>query len=951
MCQVLCETSKGLDNCNDRDVMVNKRDALPTRTMLDVRQAAHGKPATTLCIFQRSTRSTMSIRNLDFMFKPRSIAVIGASNRTASVGAVLTKNLFAAGFDGPIMPVNPKHRTIQGRDAYRDVSALPSAPDLAVICTPPQSVPGIIADLARLGTRAAVIITAGFAERGDEPGRVLQQAVLDAAQPALLRVVGPNCLGIMVPKVGLNASFSHLAPKHGPLAFVTQSGAIVTSVLDWAAPRGIGFSHMVSLGDMADVDFGDMLDYLANDRDTHAILLYIEAVTNARKFLSAARAAARLKPVVVVKAGRHAEGARAAASHTGALAGADAVYDTVFRRAGMLRVHGLDELFDAVEVLAMGQRPKGDRLAIVTNGGGIGVLATDALMDHSGHLAMLSPDTMLGLNKVLPPTWSHANPVDIIGDASGERYAAALDVLLIDKQVDAVLVLNCPTAVASSSQCAEAVIDAHKRHPGRTLLTSWVGDATTGAARRAFTKQQIPTFDTPGQAIRGFMYLVEHARRQATLMETPPSIPEDFTPDRVLARSIIDAALLAKRQWLSELEAKEVLAAYGVPIVTSHIASTAQQAGAIAAQIDAAVALKILSDDITHKSDVGGVVLNLLGPVAVCEAALAMSARVKERQPSARLSGFTVAPMVHRPGAHELILGVTTDPQFGPVVLFGHGGTAAELINDKALGLPPLNMNLAREIIARTRVARLLHGYRDRPAANLDAIAMALIRVAQLASDFAEIIELDINPLLADENGVVALDARIKVQASSELAVARLCILPYPKELEEDVLVGDARQLLLRPIRPEDELALRAAFDKLDADEVRRRFFMPMKTLSHVQAARLTQIDYDREMALLLTERGGTGPTTIYGVVRIAADPDNERAEFAIIVTKAMTGMGLGTMLMRKIIGYSRERGIGEIFGEVLRENEPMLKLCTALGFTKSFVVDEHSIVRVTLRL
>jgi acetyltransferase len=891
----------------------------------------------------------MSIRNLEFLFKPKSIALIGASKRDSSVGAVLARNLFSGGFSGTVMPVNPKHREIEGIATYPDVASLPTVPDLAVIATPPTTVPGIISELGERGTKAVVVITAGFGEVME--GKALQQSLIDAAAPYGIRIIGPNCLGILVPTIGLNASFAHFTPTPGKLAFVAQSGAIVTSVQDWAQARGIGFSHLVSLGDMADVDFGDMLDYLANDWETRAILLYIEAVTSARKFMSAARAAARMKPVIVVKAGRHAEGARAVASHTGSLAGEDGVYDAVFRRAGMLRVFTLEELFDAVETLATTQSPKGNRLAILSNGGGIGVLATDALIDRGGQLAQLSVDTIDKLNQALPPTWSHGNPVDIIGDAPGSRYADALEILCQDRGVDGILVLNCPTAVASGAEAAQAVIETSDGRDALTLLTSWVGAGAAEEARQMFIEHRIPTFDTPEQAVRAFMYLDEYRRSQEMLMQTPPSVPEDFSPDPERARTLIEQVICEDRVWLTEPEAKEVLSAYAIPLIPTRTAKTPAEAAAIAVELGGAVVLKILSPDITHKTDVDGVALDLAGPAAVREAAIQMLERIEKAQPEARIQGFTVEPMARRPGAYELIVGMIEDAQFGPVMLVGHGGVAVEVINDKALGLPPLNMRLAREMLSRTRIYRLLKGYRNLPAANLDAIALTMIRLAQLVIDLPEVVELDINPLLADEYGVVALDARIKVHKAAGAATTRLAIRPYPKELEEDIPLGDGRTLLLRPILPEDEPSLQAAFAKLTPEEVRLRFFIPMSTLSHVTAARFTQIDYDREMALILAEPGIPGKMEIFGVVSIIADPDNERAEYAIVVRHDMTGLGLGILLMRRIIDYASERGIGEIYGDVLRDNKTMRKLCHVLGFSETFVPDEPSIVRVTLNL
>ena len=654
----------------------------------------------------------MTIRNLDKLFKPGPITLVGASKRQGSVGAVLAKNLFGGGFDGPVMPVNPKHRSIQGVLTHQTIESLPLVPDLAVIATPPTTVPGIISELGAKGTRAAVVITAGLGERGDD-GKSLRRAMLDAAKPHLLRIIGPNCLGTLVPGIGLNASFAHLSPEPGKLAFVAQSGAVVTSVLDWATSRGIGFSHLVALGDMSDVDFGDMLDYLANDPGTSAILLYIEAITDARKFMSAGRAAARMKPVVVVKAGRHPEGARAAASHTGALAGADDVYETAFRRAGMLRVIHLEELFDAVQTLAMVKPPEGDRLAIVTNGGGVGVMATDALMDHGGELAKLGPETIAALDQHLPPTWSKTNPVDIIGDAPPERYAHAMKAVTSDPAVDAVLAINCPTAVTSPREAGEAVIAAIG-NTKRPVLTSWLGDGAAVPARQAFADHKVPTFETPEDAVNAFMQLVAYRRNQTTLMETPPSMPEDFTPDLAAARSVIEGALETGKTWLNEPSAKALMAAYDIPIAKTLVAKTPYEAAKLAAEFGSGVAIKILSDDILHKSDVGGVALDLFGPGHVEEAATAMLERVRAAKPDADIAGFSVQPMIRRPGAHELIVGMITDPTFGPMILFGQGGTAVEVMDDKALTMPPLNMRLACEVMSRTRIHRLLKGYRDR---------------------------------------------------------------------------------------------------------------------------------------------------------------------------------------------------------------------------------------------
>jgi acetyltransferase len=833
-----------------------------------------------------------------------------------------------------------------------DVHALADAPELVVIATPPRTIPGLIRDLGERGTKAAVVITAGVGDGAvDENGAPLGQALLDATAPHGMRIIGPNCLGILAPTMRLNASFSHLSSSAGGLAFVAQSGAIVTAVQDWAEPRAVGFSHLVSLGDMLDVDFGDMLDFLANDPRTDAILLYVEGIKHSRKFMSAARAAARMKPVLAVKGGRFEAGQRAAASHTGAAAGSDAVYDAAFRRSGILRVVTLEELFGAVETLALARHHRGDRLAILTNGGGLGVLAADALQEAEGRLAELSPTTVEALSDILPGTWSGANPVDIIGDAPGARYEAALRVILEDPGVDAVLVINCPTAVISREEGAQAVGKASAARKGKTLLASWVGAATTDESNRIFADHGIPSYATPEQAVRAFMQLVEHGVRQDILLETPPSLPEAFEPRTEDAVRVIDNAVAEGREWLTEPEAKDVMEAYGIQTVPTSVARSPAEAAEQAARIGGPVALKILSRDLTHKSDVGGVVLNLEGPSLVERAAQDMEDRVRAAHPEATLDGFSVQATVRRPGAREVIIGATEDAHFGPVLLFGQGGTAVEVINDVALGFPPLNLRLARALMSRTRIHRILEGYRDVPPANLDALALTLVKVSQLVVDLRQVVELDLNPLLVDSYGVLALDARVRVRPLSQAPKPRLAIRPYPKQLEEEVELADGDTLLLRPIMPEDEPSLQDMFQSLSPEDVRFRFFVPRKTFSHMNTARFTQIDYDREMVLVLTEPGIPGETPIQGVVQLSADPDNEKAEFAIVVTREMTALGLGVYLLRRLVEYARDRGIGRLYGDVLSDNSTMLKLARVLGFIAQPVKDEVGVVRIEMEL
>ena len=883
----------------------------------------------------------MTVRNLDALFKPKAIALVGASNRPRSVGAVLAHNLFEAGFRGPILTVNPNEQAIRSTLNYRSVAELPITPDLAVISTPPDSIPQLIADLGARGCRAAVVVSAGFGEAGHAAGKELQNRMLAAAKPHLLRIVGPNCLGFISPPFGINASFAHVTPKAGNLAFVTQSGAVATAVLYWATHRNIGFSHVISLGDKADVDFGDLLDYLALDGDTRAILLYIESITDAREFMTAGRIAARSKPIVVVKSGRSEAGAKAAQSHTGALAGSDAVYEAAFARAGMLRVHALRELFEAVGTLAAGLRVSGNRLAILTNGGGIGVLATDAVADHGGRLANLSPQAIEKLDRILPPAWSHGNPVDILGDAGPDRYAGALRVLLEEQDLDAVLVLNCPTGVADSLEGARAIVDTTPARPRVPVLTSWLGDSAAAEARRLFAARNLPTYETPDEAVRAFMHLVHYRRNQDLLMETPPSITGE-SPDRAAAARIVNDVLDAGRTVLSEVEAKSVLAAYDIPVVETLVAATPKEAGELAARIGFPVVLKVLSPQITHKSDVGGVRLDLRSLAAVEQAAADIIRAASQKAPAARIEGFTVQAMVRRPGACELIAGIGEDAAFGPMILFGHGGTAVEVIRDRAVGLPPLNMVLAREMIARTRVWSILKGYRDRPAADLEAIAATLIKLSHLLADIAAITELDINPLLADQHGVLALDARIVVSRQQR---PRMAIRPYPSELEHPVTTRSGRLFRVRPIRPEDEPLIIDMLERSAMEDIRLRFFAPMKQMSHAFIARLTQIDYDREMALVATD--ASDKPDILGVARIVADPDNENAEYAVMVRSDLKGQGLGYQLMTDILDYARLRGIRHVFGDVLRENTTMLGMAKDLGFR--IVPDMHDpqVVRV----
>ncbi len=835
----------------------------------------------------------MSLRNLEYLFSPKSVALIGATDRPHSVGATVWANLVGAHAlpDQPnLMAVNPRLTRLLGWPVYPDVASLPRTPELAVIATPPATVPDLISQLAQRGTRAAVVLTAGMdGDHGD--GRTHRQAMLDAAKPYVFRILGPNCVGLLAPSAYLNASFAQTDALPGKVAFVSQSGALVTAVLDWARGRDIGFSYFISLGDASDVDFGDVLDFLANDPHTQAILLYVEDIRSARKFMSAARAAGRNKPVMILKAGRVPEGARAAASHTGALAGRDEVYDAAIRRAGMLRVLTTEALFDAVETLARARPLSSEALIILTNGGGPGVMATDALMLSGGQLVTLPEKTLAALDQVLPPNWSRGNPIDIIGDASVTRYQQALSILLEHQPSNPILFIHAPTAIVPSAEIARALapVMQQSHHP---VIGCWMGGASVAEARQIFSQAGLPHFSTPEEAVQGFMQVVEYRSNQRLLMQ-----------------------------------------ACHIPIAETRVAHSPEEAAALAVDIGFPIAVKLLSPDISHKTEVGGVTLDLESAAAVEEAARAMQHRLSLLRPDARLIGFSVQTMVRRPDAHELIVGITSDPIFGPVILFGQGGIAVEVLKDHALALPPLNKALALDTISRTRVSKLLAGYRNRPAADLDAVSQVLVQVAHLAAELPEVAELDINPLLADAQGVIALDARVLLKPLQlRHPHDRLAIRPYPQALEETV-PWMGQPMRLRPIRPEDGEEHVRFFQALDPVDVRFRMFMHMRELQPSQLARMTQIDYDREMAFFAVRQREDGSDETLGVVRAVADPDNVNAEFAIIIRSDLKGLGLGQMLMAKLIAYFHQRGTQALVGEALSENHALIELTKNLGF------------------
>ena len=888
----------------------------------------------------------MSVRNLDSLFSPASVAVLGASNRPASVGGTVWRNLTRGRFTGEVYPVNPKFTELDGRTAYARVADLPATPELAVICTPPATVPALIKELAERGTRAAVVLTAGLSAEQ-------KQAMLDAARPHLLRLLGPNCIGLLAPHAGLNASFSHIDARAGQLAFVSQSGALVTAMLDWADARAIGFSQFVSLGEHADVDFGDMLDYLATDVHTRAILLYIESIESPRKFMSAARAAARNKPVIVVKAGRSAQGQKAAASHTGALAGADDVFDAAIARAGMLRVDTLQDLFLAAETLTRFKPHAEEALTILTNGGGAGVMAADGAAREKVDLAVLSDDTLARLDAVLPANWSHGNPVDIIGDAPVERYAKALEILQSDSSAGTILFIQAPTAIVPSLAIAQALVPiAHPRNAASPrIMSSWLGGHAVEAARQLFTAEGIAGYDTPEEAVHALAMMQAYQRNQTELMEAPPAHTNGQAPDLATAQKIVSDALASGQTMLTEPQAKALLAAYHIPVVaTVQTGADPELAAQEATRIGFPVVIKILSTQITHKSDVGGVALNLDSADEVRNAARTMMSRVQALRPDAVIDGFTVQAMVRRQHVQEVIVGAVIDPVFGPVILFGQGGTAVEVMADRAVALPPLSVPLARSLIRRTRIARLLKGWRDVPAADEAALHGVLLAVSQLLADVPELAELDINPLLVNHEGVVALDARVRLSLKKGAGADHFAIRPYPAELSE-TLSWQGRQLELRPIRPDDETLHTEFLSHLAPEDIRMRVFYSRRTMAHSELARLTQIDYDREMAFVAMAPGPDGEAQTQGVVRAVADPDNISAEFGIIIRSELKGNGLGKLLMDKLITYLRTRGTQRIVATVLKENTRMLELAHALGFKDAALQDDPTTRNIEMDL
>ncbi|HWS03525.1 MAG TPA: bifunctional acetate--CoA ligase family protein/GNAT family N-acetyltransferase [Gammaproteobacteria bacterium] len=887
---------------------------------------------------------------LSSLFTPKTVAVIGASNRLESVGGLVFRNLLEGGYKGRCFPINPKHTEIQGQPAFATVEQIPERIDLAVIATKAETVPAIIEACGQQGVRAAVILSAGFHETGAH-GAALEKAVLENARRYGLRLIGPNCLGVIRPEIGLNATFTNSSVKPGNLALISQSGALCSAILDWALPNDVGFSSVVSLGDSADVDFGEILDFMVSDPKTRAILLYIEGIRNARRFMSALRAAARHKPVLVVKVGRHEVGSKAAQSHTDALVVADDVFDATLRRAGAVRVLSVAQLFTSARALATGMRPSGNRLAIVTNGGGPGVMAADRAADLGVEIATLSSQSIEALNSVLPVTWSHGNPIDIIGDATAQRYRDALTICMQDKDNDGVLVILTPQAMTQPTLVAEAVIDVARQFT-KPLLVSWMGGSQVMAARTAFLAAGISSFRTPEPAVEVFSYLSAYAHNQQLLLQMPGPLSHQIAPDIEGARLLIESVLAEHRKVLNEMESKALLAAFRIPVAQTVVAHSPNEALLLAEQFEFPVAMKINSPDITHKSDSGGVRLNVANAVAVRAAYQEIINEVRRNRPTAHIDGIAIEPMAVKPNGRELLVGVTTDPVFGPVITFGLGGTTVEVLMDRAVELLPLNAYLANNMIQRTRAAKLLGAFRHMPAVNMDSLVSVLLRVSEMVCELPWLKEMDINPLLVDEHGALAVDARFVVDFHQPSAdrYGHMAISPYPTHLVSDWQLPDGTNIVIRPIRPEDADLEKTFVHGLSDEAKYFRFMETIQELTPAMLVRFTQIDYDQEMALMaVTEVAGQ--EVELGIARYAINPDGQSCEFALVVADEWQGKGVAHKLMSSLMDVARDRGLERIEGEVLRANQSMLKLMTRLGFEIKTSEDDDSIKRVSKAL
>jgi acetyltransferase len=875
---------------------------------------------------------------LDPLFAPRSVAVVGATERAGSVGRTIMENLINGPFGGPIYPVNFKAASVLDIKAYPRMSDIPGPVDLVVVVTPAPTVPGIIRECVDIGVRGAIVISAGFREVGPE-GAELERQVLAEARRGNMRLIGPNCLGLMNPSRGLNATFASTIARPGNVAFISQSGALCTAVLDWSLQENVGFSAFISIGTMLDVGWGDLIDYLGNDPRTRSIVLYMESIGDARAFISAAREVALTKPIIIIKAGRSAAAAHAAASHTGALTGSDEVLDTAFRRCGVLRVNTIGELFNMAEILAKQPRPAGPRLAILTNAGGPGVLATDALINSGGQLAELAPETIQALNAILPPHWSHGNPVDILGDAGAERYLEAIKIVAHDPNSDGMLVTLTPQAMSEPTQVAE-LLRQHGELGHKPLLASWMGGASVEAGEHILNQANIPAFSFPDTAARAFTYMWRYNDNLRGLYETPV-LPNDagWAPNRALAEQIIQSARAEYRTLLNEAESKQLLATYGIPTVETRVAVNVEEALAAAESIGYPVVLKLFSETITHKTDVGGVQLNLGDAAAVRQAYEQIQRSVAQHAGAEHFGGATVQPMIKLSDAYELIVGSSVDSQLGPVLLFGSGGQLVEVFQDRALGLPPLTTTLARRMMEQTRIFTALKGVRGRAPVDLGALDQILVRFSQLVAEQRWIKEIDINPLLASSERLIALDARVLLYGPdvAEEALPRLAIRPYPTQYVTPWALKDGTPVTIRPIRPEDEPLMVAFHATLSEESVYMRYFSPLKLSQRIAHERLTRIcfvDYDRQTALVVERHDQeTGERQILGVGRLVKLHGSNEAEYALLISDQWQGQGIGTELLRRLIQVGRDEGLSRITAEILPDNRAMQKISQQFGF------------------
>ncbi len=891
---------------------------------------------------------------LDAIFTPETVAVIGASEQSGSVGRTVLTNLIRTPFGGTIFPVNPKRTHVLGIKTYPCVADVPAPIDLAVVITPAPSVPDVIGECADCGVRGAVVISAGFKETGPA-GAALERQIMEQARRGHMRVIGPNCLGVMRPITGLNATFASDMARPGTVGFISQSGALCASILDWSLQENVGFSTFISVGSMLDVGWGDLIDYLGDDPHTHSILIYMETIGDARAFLSAAREVALAKPIIIIKAGRTDAAAKAAASHTGALTGSDEVLAAAFRRCGVLQVNTVDELFNMAEVLGKQPRPHGPHLTIVTNAGGSGVLATDALVAAGGELTTLAPETVETLNGVLPAHWSHGNPIDILGDANPQRYEQALAIAARDPGTDGLLVMLTPTAMSDPTATAERVRP-YVRTDGKPLLASWMGGARVADGEALLNAAGIPTYRQPDAAARTFQLMWRYSANLRNLYETPVLRDNASQPDRAQATTILQRVQATGRTVLTEVEAKQVLVAYGIPTVATEVATNPASAAAAAEALGYPVVVKLLSETITHKTDVGGVRLNLASAQAVRKAYRAIETSVRERAGEGHFGGVTVQPMVKADG-YELILGSSVDPQFGPVLLFGAGGQLVEVFQDRALGLPPLNSTLARRLIEQTHIYAALKGVRGRNPVDLAALEQLLVRFSQLVVEQRAIKEIDINPLLVSAEGMLALDARVVVHGLevAEEQLPPLAIRPYPTQYVGPWTLADSTTVTIRPIRPEDEPLLVRFHATLSDQSVYGRYFSPMsfsQRTTHERLTRICFIDYDRELALIAEQTDPqTGERAVLAIGRLCRERDRQTAEAAVVVGDPFQGRGLGTELLRRLLEVARMEQIRHVTGLILADNHAMRQICAKLGFRIHRSIDDPALVTVTIDL